>query len=294
MITPIRTPRELAWRIRIPLQRLRFLVKSAVREYRTERNSKGGKIRRIDIPSDNLKEVQKHIDMQILRNAPLQPILHGGICGHSPHTNAKVHCGRCRVVRIDVRDFFPSITYHQVYRIFVDKLHCSRPVARILTRLTSYRRCIPLGSPASMSLANLVLADADEKIQKKAEGLADIDYTRYVDDLVFSGESSTDLIGDTIDILRNAGFSVSRSKVQIMPRNSPQIVTGYNVNQKRAPSVPPSFRSNTRAAIRELKTLDKGSQAYCQLFENVRGRIEFIKGANPGPARRLERALLDT
>lgn len=294
MTSPIRTPNALAWRIHVRLHRLRFLAENAVRHYRPfKKISKGGKSRLIHNPDSDLKEVQKRIDVLILKRVLVQPNLHGGVYGRSPRTNAEVHLGRRRVVRIDVRDFFPSITSYQVYRVFIDQLSCTPPVAKILTPLTTYRGCIPLGAPTSMSLANMALADADEEIREIAE-LAGVDYTRFVDDIVFSGEHSMKLIADTIDILRRAGFSVSRRKIQVMPRNIPQIVTGYCVNLKRSPSVTRSNRSNIRAAIRELKIHDIDSQAYNDLLLSIRGRIQFIKGTNPGSAKRLERALLGT
>src|SRR6185436_20457188 len=79
-----------------------------------------------------------------------------------PQTNAFQHLGKHLVVRIDIQDFFSSITDRQIYSVWADKLGNSPPVASLLTTLTTYRRHLPQGAPTSTYLANLVLLGADQ------------------------------------------------------------------------------------------------------------------------------------
>lgn len=289
MATAIRTPNELAWRVEIPLQKLERLARNAVRLYKPFKKYKKGKSkpRTIDNPDEELKSVQTRIYERILREVNLPPYLHGGVPGRSARTNAAFHLALPCAVRIDVRSFFPTVTDFHVFNVWVKEVNCAPPVARILTPLTTLRGYLPQGAPSSTALANLVLLSVDERLRFEAD-LAGVNYSRFVDDLVFSGSNPRDLINGAISALRSAGFSVSRRKIRIMPHHKAQLICGYNVNSSRSPSVPRTYRSAVRAEIHRIKSLRPNSMAYCTLLASIRGKISYIRQTNPGSAENLE------
>jgi len=176
-----------------------------------------------------------------------------------------------------------------VYSIWVDKLGCSPPVARLLTALTTYRHRLPQGSPTSSSLANLALLDADEKINTQAH-LHSCSYTRLVDDLAFSGDDPMALIQSTIQILRLEGFSISRAKLTVMSSSECQELAGLAVNSRKGPSYPQYRRDQVRAAIRALPQGEDFSGA----VSSIKGRIGHFSKSNPGSASACLRYLNTT
>jgi RNA-directed DNA polymerase len=278
----------LGWKLGIRSSALEKLGASAVRHYHPFPQPRPGKKSRwIANPDKELKFAQRQIDRRLLRTLPLPDHLHGGVKGRSPRTNASAHLRKHTVVRLDLEDFFPSVTDGHVYALW-EKLGYGPPVAALLTSLTTYRGRLPQGAPTSMALANLILLDADKEMQSDASNL-DCSFTRYVDDVGFSGDRPEALIEGTIRILRKAGFRVSRDKIDIMPNSGPQKITGLNLNSGR-PSVPRKKRDEIRAAIHQLRAIS-GESSFRKAVASIQGRIQYVAVTNPGSADALKRKL---
>lgn len=282
----------LSWMLGIRRAFLEDLASNAVRHYHPFRLERTGrKPRWIDHPDRPLRGAQRKIYTNLLRAINLPEYLHGGVKGRSPLTNARFHLGKRLVLRIDLKDFFPSVTDRQVYFIWRDLLRCSPQVASLLTALTTYHRHLPQGAPTSSSLANLVLLDVDSRIHAAA-AQAGCSYSRYVDDLVFSGDRPQDLIKATILTLRDSGFRVSRHKLSLMPAYSLQEVTGLAVNSRQDPSVPRQRRDQIRASIHQLAGRPRDGN-FDRMVSSIHGRISNIASVNPEGARTLLQRLED-
>ena len=267
----------------IPRRLLEEVASSAVRHYHPYTIEKsGGGVRIIDNPDDALKNIQHRINEVLLKTFPFPDYIHGGIKGHSPITNARPHLGRRLVVRLDLTDFFPSVTDRQVYSIWTRKVGCSPPVASLLTALTTFHHHLPQGSPTSTSLANLALLDVDAAILEMAS-VNGCSYSRYVDDLTISGAQARDLVKNIVFLLREAGFRISRRKLLFMPASGLQEVTGLTVNSSQSPSVSRLKRDRVRAAVRQFSQGPNPARAAV----SARGRIGHFSRTNPGSARRL-------
>ena len=192
---------------------------------------RGTKVRWIEAPRSILKRIQRDLLDHVLYTLPVTEHAHGFVPGRSIVTNARQHVGRHWVVTLDIKDFFPSITAGQV-RAAIDGLgwdaECSTAVTTLLTR----RGRLPQGAPTSPHVANLVARDLDHLLAARAaaRGWA---YTRYADDLTFSGDSSPDgLVEEVETLLRQHGFRSARRKTRLMPRDQRQEVTGLVVNER--------------------------------------------------------------
>ncbi len=293
MSTPILSLRKLAWTIGVPLERLQLIASSIqadrLAQYRVFPLKTGrDKVRLIRPPKDELMNIQRRIVKNILAPMKLADCAHGGVRGRSPRTNAEVHCGQPLVVQVDVEGFFDNVQHRRVYRMFRQEHGFGRDVSRLLVRLITLDGALPQGAPTSPLVANLFVGPVDDTI-KSAIQKGEVSYSRFVDDLTFSGQDPRALIGVAARALSARGLSVKRSKLSIASRSKPQEVTGLLVNNAGRLSVSRKGRDAIRAAIFQLQSVSK-LEAEAQI-RSIRGRIAYIERFHPGEATRLRQYL---
>ena len=142
------------------------------------------------------------------------------------------HVGKKLVINIDLKDFFPSIGYKEIYKIF-RYIGYTDGVSKLLTKLcTNVQDVLPQGSPASPSLSNLVSLKLDKRLSRLAESIG-ADYTRYADDITFSGNDSIKQYAELIrKIINEEGYEVNEDKFRLQYSFQRQEVTGLVVNTK--------------------------------------------------------------
>jgi retron-type reverse transcriptase len=254
----LHTAAELARAMKITVGQLRFLSYSrrvsAVSHYkRFQIPKKSGGMRQISAPMPRLKAAQEWVLGNILEKVPAHDAAHGFRRGRSIVSNAAPHAGAEVVVNLDLKDFFPTITYRRIRGVF-RKLGYSEQVATILALVCSEpetdavqldgrtyhvargERFLPQGAPTSPAITNLLCRRLDARLSRVAEQLG-FRYTRYADDLTFSasGESAAN-VGK---ILRRVRWVVGQENLRVHPdktrvwrRGRRQEVTGLVVNQR--------------------------------------------------------------
>jgi RNA-directed DNA polymerase len=215
---------------------------------------------RILYPSlGRLKEIQERINSQILAKIDLPNFLFGGVKGKTNILNANEHKGKKYKFTTDLKKYFPSISWHLVYGMFLE-YGFSPDVSRLLTKLTTYKGMLPQGSPTSTSIANLVFIPVDIEINNFCKGNK-ITYTRFVDDLSMS--SPTDFKECTnyiLDFIRKANFRINHSKTSYGTKAS---VTGIDVGN-----------NSLKATKKFLERLSNSTE----LSENqLQGRKAYLK-----------------
>lgn len=166
--------------------------------------------RTINPPHKELKILQKRINSYIIGNIPMPEFAFGGVKGKDNILNAKQHKGQKYVFQTDMKDFYPYITNKMVYKMFVDK-GFSPDVARVLTKLTTYKGHLPQGAPTSTTIANYVFEPTGRKIEQKLNG--QMRFSTFVDDITISSQSDfKNTTPDIIDILLNDGYKISHNK----------------------------------------------------------------------------------
>ncbi|MBF7090773.1 RNA-directed DNA polymerase [Flavobacterium sp. ALJ2] len=248
----------LAKSLQIDLKALQYLAYnrkvSKINHYHTfELEKKSGGKRKISAPKPKLKEVQTWILENILHKIPYTMEAHGFIKERSIVTNAEPHINKDIVVNIDLKDFFPTVTYKRVKGLF-HKIGYSEELATILGLLCTYseinettldgvtyyvqsgERKLPQGSPASPAISNMIVYKMDKKINGLAKKL-NFNYTRYADDMTFStteenSQNISRLLYYTKKIIESEGFIIHPDKVHVMRKGMQQKVTGVVVNKK--------------------------------------------------------------
>jgi RNA-directed DNA polymerase len=227
---------------------------------------KRGGARLIEAPKPRLAQMQRKVLRAILERVPLHDAAHGFRKGRSALTHAAFHQGQAMVLRLDLRDFFLSVSLAKVTAIF-EQLGFPRSVARVLGQLCTHRTqtpcpavCLgpypsatdlqqrkraeaqartphlPQGAPTSPALANLSAFRLDARLSAAANACG-ARYSRYADDLVFSGDAlfsrSTKAFTTLVDkIVREEGFTMNHRKTFARSQSQQQVVGGLVVNQK--------------------------------------------------------------
>lgn len=243
------------------------------------------KERTIDNPIDATKFIQSRIYQNLLQPLPWPEHIFGGVKGKSLLHNIRQHLGAPVIVTIDIKSFFPSISTHQIYAVWLDLLDCSPAIARILTRLTTYDFHLPQGAATSSALANLVLYSLDRPIREYCER-AGVHYSTWIDDLAFSGEAARGAINVAVEALRRGGFAVPHRKMKIMPAHHRQMLTGLLLNQQ--PGLLRRYESATRSGIRKLATGLVPKFQRDAYIRSLQGRITYIRMINAQRARPLD------
>jgi len=216
--------------------------------YRTfEITKKSGGKRKIEAPNERLKNIQRWIKDEILDAFPVSNYATGFRKDFSIVDNARKHVGKELVINMDIKDFFPSVSYADVLRLFV-YFGYKLDVAHLLTKLcTNSENVLPQGSPASPAISNLVLLKLDKRLGKLAESIG-CDYSRYADDLTFSGNKSLKSVVPLVErIVVEEGYWINQKKTRFQYSNQRQDVTGLVVNSKI--SVMPELKNEIKNAI---------------------------------------------
>lgn len=169
----------------IPIHKLQSLANSIDENVKVSPIEVKGKIREVCKPSYKLKRTQQLINRQILQKIDLPENLYGSVPGKSPKKNAELHVGKPFVYGLDIKDFYPSVHFTRVQKLYVE-LGCSDEVAGLLTRLTTYNGLLAQGFPTSSTIANLILAQISPRVEQLCDQHG-INFSFYQDDLTISG-----------------------------------------------------------------------------------------------------------
>ena len=279
-----------------------------------------GPPRPIARPKQRLKEIQRWILHEILDQIPQHDAAHGFVPGRSVRTHAALHVGRATVVRLDLEDFFASVPAGRVFGIFRTAGY-PEAVAHTLTALcvtvvpgTEWARIprpsdprqvhrharlgrrlatphLPQGAPTSPALASLAAHGLDRRLAALAPTLR-ADYSRYADDLTFSGDA--DLPAGTLarvvaEIARDEGFRVAPGKSGVRRRNERQIVCGVVVNERL--NVPRAEYDRLKAILHDA--LRHGPAAanrdgVADFRAHLQGRIAWVGQLHPARGEQLQ------
>jgi hypothetical protein len=275
------TPDQLAEALGLSIARLRWLAyhrDAATRiHYRRFTIAKrGGGERAIWAPLPTLKAAQHWILHNVAERLPVHGAAHGFLPGRSTLTNATAHTDAKVVVKVDLKDFFPSVTWRRVKGIF-RKAGYREQVATLLALLCTESprevvelegqtyyvslgpRCLPQGAPTSPALTNTLCLRLDRRLAGLAKRLG-WRYTRYADDLTFSlpaSHSGKPRLGALLGLVRRIaeaeGFRLNPDKTRVHRRGGRQQVTGLVVNGGGPPRVPRALRRQLRAAAHNLR-----------------------------------------
>lgn len=240
-----------------------------------------GSKRKLSIPDLILKRVQRSIADNILADYPISRYAMAYTRGSNVQKNAALHVGKQKMLKLDIDGFFDHITYSRVKDCVFCKENYSEPIRILLTMLCYYKESLPQGAPTSPAITNIIMYDFDEKIGKYCEE-NNISYTRYCDDMTFSGDFDEKAVISVVkDELRKLGLFLKNRKTAVIPNTKRQTVTGIVVNEKIG--LTKEYKNKIRQEIYYIKKygidehLSKiGASDKQHYLNSLNGRIAFV------------------
>jgi hypothetical protein len=266
------------------------------------RKRSGGQ-RLIHAPKKRLKAIQRALHEQLVNKLPVSPFAHGFRSGHSVATNAAPHVGKAVVIKLDIADCFPTTHLGRVRGLLIAYGY-SYPVAQTLAVLMTEpprqpveidgkvyyvpvgsRVCVQ-GAPTSPGLCNAILRRLDHRLAGLAHKHGFV-YTRYADDLTFSGQETAKiklLITIAACIAREEGLPLNRKKTRVLRAGQRQSVTGVIVNQ--AMGLSRKERRRIRAAVHQQRKIPDAAKS-----RQLQGKIAYVRMLNPAQAEGLTKGM---
>jgi hypothetical protein len=309
---------ELAWFADTRGQERR--VDEPLRHYRWRALPKRGGSRLVAAPKPRLKEIQRRLVRHVLAPIALHPAAHGGVPGRSVRTALQPHARQPVVIRADLEAFFASIPAPRVHGV-LRSAGLPESVAYAITGLCTtvvprdvwarvsvpddldrhYRLGralaaphLPQGAPSSPALANLVAFFLDRRVAGLARAF-DSEYTRYVDDLSFSGgahlrNGRSAFVAQLDSVVRSEGFRLVEAKTVVLGWAGRQQALGAVLNDR--PTLSRPERDALRAvlhncAVRGWRSQARGVEGFPAV---LLGRIGHAGGLDPVLGARLRQA----
>lgn len=285
-VPPIFEDRHLALLLGREIGDMYNMIHGTGKFYRSFRiRKRSGGTREIMAPYPSLLECQRWINDKILSTVNLSKSATGYRKGYSILTNANRHCGRETLIKIDIRNFFPSIEFRRVMSVF-SKLGYPKNVSYALARLCTLNDHLPQGAATSPAISNIICKKMDDQFFRLCKKKS-LRYTRYSDDIAISGrEIPKGTIRHFFEIIESYGFEVNEEKFRIIDGQSKKILTGIDISSG-IPRVPRSFR---RAVMRDSYFVwSSGLASHVarrRLFEpnyleQLLGRLNFWRSIEP-------------
>ncbi len=259
---------------------------------------KNGKPRTISKPNEALSGIQKRIYEYVLRNAPVSPCAAAYVKGKSLREATAKHIGRPILIKADIKDFFFTIDFESVKEVF-STLGFDNYQAVTLANFCCYKGRLPQGTSTSPMLSNLVMREFDGEMDRLCSK-HNIRYTRYSDDMLFSGSFDGEYDAKRFTafikaMLEDFGFQINPGKTKIIKQGQKQVALGVVLNEKQ--QVPKEYRKQIRqemhyCAEHSVKShlehikdgrfrLPNGEPDYIGYIDNLNGRINFALQINP-------------
>lgn len=250
---------------------------------------KGGH-RTLDVPDGLLKKVQRNLLHHVLKDFSPSQAAMAYRCNTSAVSNAAVHTGRRLVLNLDIHDFFKNITFPMVLHGAFPGKYFPTPVGTMLTCLCCLRERLPQGAPTSPAISNLVMKPFDEYMLDWC-GRREIAYSRYSDDMTFSGDfDAGEALRKTESFLRAYGLELNHEKTRLCAGGFRQSVTGIVVNEKM--QLPREYRRKLRQEIHYCRIYgakdhlkrkkDREDIGVREYLLSLIGKVNYLLFVNPG------------
>ena len=232
---------------------------------------KSGGTRTIYAPNYTLKYIQKQILEKLLKERYISKYAKAYYTGATLKDNALNHINKPVILKLDIENFFENITFYLVYEeifyIFPENIRV------LFTNLCLYENHLPQGAPTSPYIANIIMRDFDEKIGVWC-AKRNISYTRYSDDLTFSGNFEPDeVIRKVKEELFKKHFKINKKKIHVIKNHAQQRVTGVVVNKKA--QVSKIYRKEIRKEMYYIKKY--GIKSHLEKIHSLKTPQEYLQ-----------------
>ncbi|CAL2080794.1 retron St85 family RNA-directed DNA polymerase [Tenacibaculum sp. 190524A05c] len=215
--------------------------------YNFEIPKRNGSQRKISTPYPVLLKAQRWIYENILIKQPLHESSKGFVKETSIVDNAKPHLNQKYILKMDIKDFFPSIKINRVISVF-RVLGYTKKISYYLASICCLNGVLPQGAPTSPCLSNIIAKRLDYRLNGLAKKF-NLIYTRYADDFTFSGNKiSLRTINYINSIASDEGFRINEIKTKLIGEKSQKIITGISISSGKL-TIPKKTKREVRKNI---------------------------------------------
>lgn len=277
---------HMAYVMDISLETLKSMInRTDMFYYQFTIPKRSGGERQIAAPYPDLLRAQRWIVDNILSSIPVHEPATAYVRGKSTKDNVLPHIGKKCLLRLDIKDFFPSITINRVISIF-RRLGYGKKISYYLASLCCLRDSIPQGAATSPMISNIIAKRLDRRLLGFCR-VNHLSYTRYADDFTLSGdEINPRTITKIKSIILSEGFSLNDEKTSLVSGVGRRIVTGISISSG-APKYPKAQKREVRKDVHfVLKNGLIGQLNYMQssdwlLVERLIGKLLYWKMIEP-------------
>jgi RNA-directed DNA polymerase len=260
------------------------------------KKSDGVSFRKIEQPSKELKFLQRWLVRRIFERLPTHECAHAYVQGRSIRSNAERHLRQRYISRLDLRNFFPSLTADDIQNLLRERRALLAPVfdlndddRRFVCALVCRFGRLTIGAPSSPSVSNKLLYDLDLQIALLSEQ-AGVRFTRYADDLYFSTsqpETLFDLCARVTELISNSlspKLVINEAKTYHASGKKRKVVTGLRITPDGRISVGRELKRKIRvfAHRARLKKLNADEQAWLE------GMLAYVSSIEPWYSSKIQ------
>lgn len=277
--------------LKIPVTVLKTAINQAKTRCRKfSISKKNGDKRLIVQPSVKVKPILSWLSLNLFCSLPVHSAATAFRQGKSILDNASVHKDAAYSVRLDLKDFFPSIRSKDIWQVIIDSRHLlpewavSQGALQLISNVCfDQDDRLPIGYSTSPAIANSVMHSIDAMLANAVKddscyGAAVI--TRYADDFVFSTDKRgackefVELLHGVVETASSPSLQINENKTRYMSRaGGSTIITGLRVNNSGSVVVHGNYRDHVRLL---LKLFDSGRLTPVEVPQLV-GHLAYIE-----------------
>ncbi|WP_187829723.1 retron St85 family RNA-directed DNA polymerase [Labrys sp. KNU-23] len=217
-------------------QTIKRIAIDAPQRYKAyEIKKKNGGVRQIAHPARELKILQRAIVKHVISGLPVHDAAMAYRKGRNIRDNAKRHAGTSIILKMDFKDFFPSIKAQDWHQYCEDnRILTSSEDIWLTSQILFYRARgtrllrLAIGAPSSPALSNALLYDFDKRVTELVSQ-EEVVYTRYADDLTFSAARTGYLTGIQ-KLISRALREMETPKIKLNHKKTTHVTTKYSRN----------------------------------------------------------------
>jgi retron-type reverse transcriptase len=262
------------------LEKMVYGTENFYREFLIKKNNTKKK-RIISVPYPSLLSIQKWIKDNILNTIEIHKSAHGYVTGHSVISYASPHLNKKAFLKIDLKDFFPTIKINRIITLFVS-LGYSFNISLILAKLCTLNDELPQGAPTSPSLSNIVSKLMDKRLTALSFS-NNLQYTRYSDDIAFSGDYISNQFKEKVfEVIVSCGFIVNKEKSFLSYKKSKRVLVGLNILENNL-RLPRKFKKQLKQEVYYIEKFGLFSHMSNKKIKDVNyveslyGRLQYWK-----------------
>lgn len=260
------------------IQMLYGILVDSSRYYRSfEIPKRRGGSRKIYAPYPILAQIQQKILSVLQDRLNVSDQAYAYCRGKNAVMHASAHLGCDELLTVDIEGFFENTTRRSVYGALLAS-NFEKTFAHLVSVIVTLHDSLPQGAPTSPMLSNAVFRPIDFRLLRLADHLQ-IKYSRYADDLAFSGKHVPRNLSRSIDgIIFEYNYKLNSEKTMLKVKGARKVITGVSISSGVL-KVPREFARSTRAAVHGLESnignLSSMHALDPLVFERVVGKLNY-------------------